>query len=67
VVELTERRLVPRPCNSPLWLRTTFNESGPWALSLDDGLAPGVYRALARGNGSEPGLEGEEIVDFRLT
>jgi len=26
-----------------------------------------VYRALARGNGSEPGLEGEEIVDFRLT
>jgi len=59
--------LVPRPCNSPLWLRTTFHESGPWALPIDDGLAPGVYRALARGNRSQASLEGEEIVDFRLT
>jgi Ca2+-binding RTX toxin-like protein len=59
--------LVPRPCNSPLWLRTTFHESGPWALPIDDGLAPGVYRALARGNRSQASLEGEEMVDFRLT
>jgi Ca2+-binding RTX toxin-like protein len=59
--------LVPRPCNSPLWLPTTFLESGPWAIPLDDGLPPGVYRAVARGNGSHFGLEGEEVVDFRLT
>lgn len=59
--------LVPRPCNSPLWLPTTFDDSGAWALPLDDGLPAGVYRALARGNRSEATLEGEEVVDFRLT
>jgi Ca2+-binding RTX toxin-like protein len=59
--------LVPRPCNSPLWLPTTFDGSGTWALPLDDGLTAGVYRALARGNRSDATLEGEEIVDFRLT
>jgi hypothetical protein len=59
--------LVPRPCSSPLWLRTTFDESGAWALPLEDGLTAGVYRALARGNRSDATLEGEEIVDFRLT
>jgi hypothetical protein len=59
--------LVPRPCNSPLWVPTTFDGSGTWALRLGDGLMAGVYRALARGNRSEARLEGEEIVDFRLS
>jgi hypothetical protein len=44
-----------------------LQESGQWALPLDDGLPPGVYRTLARGNATFPLLEGEEIVDFRLT
>lgn len=59
--------LVPRPCNSPLWLQTTFDGSGTWALPLDDAMTAGVYLALARGNRSEATLEGEQIVDFRLT
>ena len=67
------RRLVARPCESPLWLDAKFSDEGgvggPWSYTVAGTLPAGWYdvRLLVVTGGPEEREHGAGSVEFRLT